>query len=385
MTKRSQGRVLVTGGAGYIGSHVTLALQAAGRPAVVLDNLSTGDARAVPAGVPLQIGEVADRHLVRRLIEHYRVTVIIHLAGSIIVPESLREPIAYYRNNTEASRALIGAGTEAGIRHFVFSSTAAVYGQPTLLPVPEDAPTSPLNPYGRSKLMTEWMLRDADAAHGLRHVILRYFNVAGADPHGRGGYSGPQSGHLIKVACETALGQRDRLPIYGTDYATPDGTCIRDFIHVSDLANAHVAALDYLDQGGRSLTLNCGYGRGFSVREVITAVEEIIGRSLPIAPQERRAGDAAEVVADVRRIQATLDWQPTFEDLRVVVAHSLARQTSSMSPRRRTSQTWSDVSATNAGGRRRAHPTSIGGPALPNRGTGGGQPLPAFLRETVLT
>ena len=325
MRKVSRGRVLVTGGAGYIGSHVALALRMAGHEVVVLDNLTTGNARAVPKGVPLQIGDVGDRPLVARVIEHYAVKVVIHLAGSVIVPESLREPIAYYRNNTEASRALIAACAAGGVEHFVFSSTAAVYGQPAQLPVPEDAPTCPLNPYGRSKLMTEWMLRDADAAHGLRHVILRYFNVAGADAQGRAGFSSAHSGHLIKVACETALGQRDRLPIYGTDYPTRDGTCIRDFIHVADLAAAHVAALRYLDEGGESVALNCGYGRGFSVREVIVAVEEVIGRRLPVAAAPRRAGDAAEVIADVRRIQSALEWRPAFDDLAAIVAHTLAR------------------------------------------------------------
>ncbi|MFZ1426801.1 MAG: UDP-glucose 4-epimerase GalE [Geminicoccaceae bacterium] len=326
MTKLRQGRVLVTGGAGYIGSHVALALRRAGRPAVVLDNLTTGDASAVPRGVPLQIGDVADRALVDKVIEHYGVSVVIHLAGSVIVPESLREPIAYYRNNTEASRTLIAACEAGGVEQFVFSSTAAVYGQPAQLPVAEDAPTCPLNPYGRSKLMTEWMLRDAGAAHGLRHVILRYFNVAGADALGRAGFSGKQSGHLIKVACETALGRHALLPIHGTDYPTRDGTCVRDFIHVTDLASAHVAALRYLDQGGESAVLNCGYGRGFSVREVVAAVETVIGRRLPVAPAPRRLGDAAEVVADVRRIRAALDWRPAFDDLSTIVAHTLARQ-----------------------------------------------------------
>ena len=326
MTKPRRGCVLVTGGAGYIGSHVVLALRRAARPAVVLDNLSTGDASAVPRGVPLQIGDVADRALVDKVIEHYRVSVVIHLAGSVIVPESVREPIAYYRNNTEASRALIAACAAGGVEQFVFSSTAAVYGQPVRLPVAEDALACPLNPYGRSKLMTEWMLRDANAAYGLRHVVLRYFNVAGADALGRAGFSSRQSGHLIKVACETALGRRDVLPIHGTDYPTRDGTCIRDFIHVADLASAHVAALRYLDQGGQSAVLNCGYGRGFSVREVVAAVEAVIDRRLPVAAGPRRPGDAAEVVADVRRIRAALDWQPAFDDLATIVAHTLARQ-----------------------------------------------------------
>ncbi len=334
MTKRRHGHVLVTGGAGYIGSHVALALRRAGRPAVVLDNLSTGDARAVPRGIPLQIGDVADRALVDKVIEHYRVSVVIHLAGSVVVPESLREPIAYYRNNTEASRTLIAACAAGGVEQFVFSSTAAVYGQPAQLPVSEDAPTCPLSPYGRSKLMTEWMLRDADAAHGLRHVALRYFNVAGADALGGAGFSGKQSGHLIKVACETALGRQELLPIHGTDYPTRDGTCIRDFIHVTDLASAHLAALRYLDQGGQSVALNCGYGRGFSVREVIAAVETVIGRRLRVASAPRRPGDAAEVVADVRRIRAALDWRPAFDDLSTIVAHTLARQERAIGVRR---------------------------------------------------
>ena len=257
--------VLVTGGAGYIGSQMVHELVDAGERVVVLDNLSTGHRWAVAEGVPLVVGETGDQPLVTRLIREHGVDAIIHFAASIVVPDSVREPLAYYRNNTANSRALIECAVKTGVRHFIFSSTAAVYGNPAASPVPEDAPTQPISPYGWSKLMTEIMLRDASHAHGLTHVILRYFNVAGADPKGRTGQSSANATHLIKVAAEAALGLRPKLDVFGTDYPTPDGTCIRDYIHVSDLVRAHSDALRHVRAGGPSLTLNCGYGHGFSV------------------------------------------------------------------------------------------------------------------------
>ena len=286
--------VLVTGGAGYIGSHTVHALVDAGERVVVLDNLSTGFATALPAPMLPIVGDVGDQALVAELIEDHEVEAIIHFAGSTIVPDSMKDPLGYYGNNTANSRALIEAAVKGGVRHFIFSSTAAVYGNPARVPVAEDDPTVPLSPYGWSKLMTEVMLRDASAAHGLRHVALRYFNVAGADPQLRTGLSTPGATHLIKVAVEAALGRRARIDVYGTDYPTPDGTCIRDFIHVSDLARAHLAALDYLRAGGASATLNCGYGRGYSVREVLDAVRRAVGHDFPVnfgdAPARRHRG-----------------------------------------------------------------------------------------------
>ena len=316
--------VLVTGGGGYIGSHMVLELVDAGERVVVLDNLSTGFAWAVAEGVPLVVGDCGDQALVARLIRDHGVEAIIHFAASVVVPESVRDPLGYYRNNTVNSRALIECAVKSGIRRFIFSSTAAVYGDPAQIPVKEDAPTQPTSPYGWSKLMSEIMLRDAARAHGLSHLILRYFNVAGGDPRRRAGQSSETATHLIKLAVETALGSRPRLDVFGTDYPTADGTCIRDYIHVSDLARAHSDALRYLRSGGPSLTLNCGYGRGFSVLEVIETVKRVSGVDFKVERAPRRPGDPARIVADSSAARAVLGWQPRFDDLSVIIEHALA-------------------------------------------------------------
>jgi len=316
--------VLVTGGAGYIGSHMVHELADRGEPVIVLDNLSTGFREALPESVPLFVGDVGDQVLVSSLLAKHAVTEIIHFAGSVVVPESVSDPLKYYRNNTSNSRTLIEASIAADVRGFIFSSTAAVYGNPPSAQVSEDTITSPVSPYGWSKLMTETMLRDVGHAHGLRSIVLRYFNVAGGDPKQRTGQSTPQATHLIKLAAQTALGLRPHLQLFGTDYPTRDGTCIRDYIHVSDLARAHWPALRYLRAGGISATFNCGYGHGFSVREVIDAVERVSGRPLPVDVTGRRAGDPASLVADVSRIRSTLDWTPNYDDLDTIVAHALA-------------------------------------------------------------
>jgi UDP-glucose 4-epimerase len=316
--------VLVTGGAGYIGSQMVYALIDAGERVVVLDNLSTGHRRAVAAGAPLVVGESGDQALVSRLIREHDVEAIIHFAASLIVPDSLRDPLGYYRNNTVNSRALIECAIESGVRNFIFSSTAAVYGNPATIPADEEAPTLPISPYGWSKLMTEIMLRDACRAHDLRYVALRYFNVAGADPQARTGQSSEAATHLIKVAAEAALGRRPKLDVFGTDYPTPDGTCIRDYIHVSDLVGAHLHALRYLRSGGPSLTLNCGYGHGFSVLEVIDTVKRVSGVDFKVERAARREGDPACIIAASARVRAALGWQPRFEDLSLIVTHTLA-------------------------------------------------------------
>ncbi len=316
--------VLVTGGAGYIGSHTVHALVDAGERVVVLDNLSTGFATALPPSMLPIVGDVGDEVLVAELIADHQVESIIHFAGSTIVPESMKDPLAYYGNNTAHSRSLIEAAVRGNVKHFIFSSTAAVYGNPARMPIAEDDPTVPLSPYGWSKLMTEVILRDTAAAHPLRHVALRYFNVAGADPQLRTGLSTAGATHLIKVAVEAALGRRGRIDVYGTDYDTPDGTCIRDFIHVSDLAQAHVAALRYLRSGGDSVTLNCGYGRGYSVREVLDAVRRGIGHPFPVHFGERRPGDIVVSVAAANRIREVLGWTPQLDDLDTIVRHALA-------------------------------------------------------------
>ena len=316
--------VLVTGGAGYIGSHMVHALVDAGERVVVLDNLTTGFDWALAPGALLVVGDVGDQARVAALIAEHGVDAVIHFAASIVVPDSVRDPLGYYRNNTANSRALIETAIKEGVRHFIFSSTAAVYGNPARVPVREDDPTVPTSPYGSSKLMTETMLRDAGAAHGLRHVILRYFNVAGADPLGRTGQSTAQATHLIKVALETALGRRPRMRVFGTDYPTPDGTCIRDYIHVCDLVAAHCEALAYLRGGGTSATLNCGYGRGCSVLEVIETVKRVSGVDFEVELAARRAGDPAHLVAVCERIRSTLGWRPRFNDLETIVTHALA-------------------------------------------------------------
>ena len=290
--------ILVTGGAGYIGSHMVLELAEAGERVVVLDNLSTGHDWALAPGVPLVVGDTGDQELVARIIRQHGIDAIIHFAASIVVPDSVRDPLGYYRNNTANSRALIECAVKNGVRHFIFSSTAAVYGNPPEIPVTENAPAQPISPYGWSKLMSEIMLGDAGRAHGLGHVILRYFNVAGADPLCRTGQSTKAATHLIKVAVEAALGLRGKLDVFGNDYPTPDGSCIRDYIHVSDLARAHSDALRHLRSGGPSLTLNCGYGHGFSVFDVIDTVKRVSGVDFKVDIAPRREGDPAQIVAD---------------------------------------------------------------------------------------
>lgn len=315
--------VLVTGGAGYIGSHMVLALLDAGEKVVVLDNLSTGFWWALPKEVPLVVGDMSDMDLVGATIKTHQIKAIAHFAAKIVVPESVADPLGYYLNNTVKSRALIEAAVKNGVEQFIFSSTAAVYGEPETMPVAEDITLNPMSPYGRSKLMSEWMLQDAAKAHPLRYVILRYFNVAGADPKGRSGQSTANATHLIKVACQTALGQRSHMDVYGTDYPTPDGTCLRDYIQVSDLAHAHCMALAYLRKGGASLTLNCGYGTGYSVKDVIEVVKTVSGNDFKVNYVPRRAGDPAAIIAKADRIRTLLGWQPQYDDLKGIVEQAL--------------------------------------------------------------
>jgi UDP-glucose 4-epimerase len=316
--------VLVTGGGGYIGSHMVLELLDAGEDVTVIDNLSTGFRWAVPDAAKFVEGDIGDQALLRRLLKGSNIDAIIHFAGSIVVPESVADPLGYYLNNTCKSRTLIAAAVEAKIPHFIFSSTAAVYGMPKENPVAEDALLLPISPYGTSKLMTELMLRDTAKATALRYVALRYFNVAGADPRGRSGQSTAQATHLIKVACETVVGERPYLEVFGTDYPTPDGTCIRDYIHVSDLVRAHLDALHYLRAGGESEVLNCGYGNGFSVLDVVSSVKRVSQRDLAVRMGPRRPGDPAAIVARAERISAVLGWKPSLADLDTIVGHALA-------------------------------------------------------------
>jgi UDP-glucose 4-epimerase len=325
MTAIEQCPVLVTGGAGYIGSHAVWALKDAGWPVVVLDNLSTGFRFVLPDSVPLYEGDIADGELVGRIFGEHAIAAVMHFAGSVVVPESVSDPLKYYSNNTAKSRSLLEAAVGAGLRHFLFSSTAAVYGIADTPSVDEDARKQPINPYGWSKLMTEQMLADASAAHGFNYCALRYFNVAGADPQGRTGQSTVGATHLIKVACEAAAGKRSHVEVFGTDFDTPDGTGIRDYIHVSDLAAAHVLALAALiAQPDRSLTMNCGYGRGFSVLEVLDAVDRLTNATIDRRMAPRRAGDPAALVSDPARIRATLPWQPQHAELETIVGHALA-------------------------------------------------------------
>ena len=316
--------VLVTGGAGYIGSHAVLALRDAGWPVSVIDNLSTGTRYVVPDDVPFYEGNVADRDLTARIFAEQGIGAIMHFAGSIVVPESVEKPLDYYGNNTLATHALLSGAVEAGVKHFVFSSTAAVYGEPEKVPVQEDAPKLPINPYGASKLMTERMLEDSSAAYPLNYAALRYFNVSGADPQGRTGQIGKGSTHLIKVAVEAAVGKRDHIDVFGTDYPTPDGSCVRDYIHVSDLADAHVKALERLtEQPEQNLVMNLGYGRGLSVLEVLDALDRLLPQPIRREMKGRRAGDPPLLISSNQRLKETLDWQARYADIDVILGHAL--------------------------------------------------------------
>jgi len=314
---------LITGGAGYIGGQTVLSFIDRGEIPVVLDDLSTGNRRAVPPNVPFYLGDVGDTELMLRIFEAHAIDSILHFAAKLVVPESMVDPLGYYLNNTVKTRALLEAAVRGKIKHFVFSSTAAVYGNPNSLPVNEQASPSPLSPYGMSKLMSEYILRDTAAAYGLKYVILRYFNVAGADPICRHGQSSSNTTHLVKVAIDTALGRRPHMKIFGSDYATPDGTCVRDYVHISDVANAHVIALDHLCRGGESQLLNCGYGRGYSVKDVIAAVRTVTGVDFEVHQAPRRAGDPAAIVASNEGL-VRLGWKPELNDLPTIVTHALA-------------------------------------------------------------
>lgn len=314
--------ILVTGGAGYIGSHVVKQLGQAGEKVVVLDNLSKGFKEAIRYG-ELVVGDTGDKALVSKILAEHDIETVMHFAAHTIVPESVTDPMKYYWNNTCSTRNLLECCAEQGVKHFIFSSTAAVYGMPEDGLATEESPLSPINPYGTSKLMSEWMLRDLSFATELRHVALRYFNVAGCDPDGQLGQSTPEATLLIKVACEAAVSKRDAVYIFGTDYPTPDGTGIRDYIHVEDLASAHISALDYLRQGGESTTMNCGYGHGYSVREVLDMVSRVNGTPLNVIEESRRAGDPPQLIAGVDKIHQTLDWKPQYDDLEIIVRTAL--------------------------------------------------------------
>ena len=316
--------ILVTGGAGYIGSHMVLDLLDAGEEVVVLDNLSTGFRWAVPDRAAFVHGDIGDEDLVSSVLKTHKIEAVIHFAGSIVVPESISDPLGYYLNNTAKSRTLIACAVESGVKHFIFSSTAAVYGMPEANPVSEDAQLKPISPYGSSKMMTEIMLKDTAFAHDMTYVALRYFNVAGADAAGRSGQSTPAATHLIKVASQAALGERSHLDVYGTDYDTPDGTCVRDYIHVSDLAAAHSDALRYLRNGGESDVFNCGYGTGYSVLEVIDSVKGAAGVDFKVNLVDRRPGDPAALIAKADKIRAKLGWTPKSNDLDLIVKQALA-------------------------------------------------------------
>jgi UDP-glucose 4-epimerase len=315
--------ILVTGGAGYIGSHMVLELLDRGEDVVVIDDLSTGIRKSVPESVKFFVGDIGDIDFTHNLLRTYAIDTIFHFAGSVIVPESVADPLKYYRNNTANSRNLMESATKAGVRFFIFSSTAAVYGSISDQPVREESPLQPDSPYGKSKLMTEMMLQDVSQAHGLRHAILRYFNVAGADPDLRTGQSTPNATHLIKVAAEAAVGKRKAIEIFGGDYPTPDGTCIRDFIHVADLVAAHAAALRHLRDGGESMTLNCGYGRGYSVLDVLKATKRLSGADFPTPIVNRRPGDVSTVIANSELLRSKLGWKPNYDDLDLIVDHAI--------------------------------------------------------------
>ena len=316
--------VLVTGGAGYIGGHMVLELMDAGETPVVLDNLSTGLRWTVPDGVPLIIGDFGDAELVERVLREHKIEAIAHFAAKLVVPESLADPLGYYLNNVAKARTLLECAVKAGVKYFIFSSTAAVYGETGAEAVAEDEPKSPVSPYGRSKLMVEWMLEDVARAHGLRYVALRYFNVAGADPKGRNGQSSPLATHLIKVAVQAALHQRAGMEVFGTDYPTPDGSCLRDYIQVTDLARAHMMALDYLRKGGGNLVCNCGYGRGFSVLDIVGVVKRVSGVDFPVTLSPRRPGDPAAIIADSARIKSALGWTPRHDNIDDMVRQAMA-------------------------------------------------------------
>ncbi|MGK0297666.1 MAG: UDP-glucose 4-epimerase [Gammaproteobacteria bacterium] len=311
--------VLVTGGAGYIGSHVALALLESGYKVVIVDDLSTGHVKLVPDNCKFIEGNIGDKGLMSEVLKKHAIEAVLHFAGSIVVEESVSDPLKYYRNNTGVSCSLLQSCIDENIHRFIFSSTAAVYGNPENIPVSETSPIAPINPYGASKAITERVLSDVSAASDLKYVALRYFNVSGADPQQRTGQLTKNATHLIKVACETALGKRKEITVYGDDYDTPDGTCIRDYIHVSDLASAHVKALQYLESNQECLTLNCGYGMGYSVRQVLDTLQEITGEPLNIKQGQRRPGDASELVADNSRLVSLLKWKPQYQELKKII------------------------------------------------------------------